>query len=260
MMIRPKKSLGQNYLRDKNIIRKIFEVINPQIDDQLIEIGPGLGALTEELSKIVKNYTAIEIDERVIDDLKENYPQSNIINEDFLKTDLSKFFTGKKLRIVGNVPYNITSPIIFKMIYNRKIIEDSVLMIQHEVAKRLHAKPRTKDYGILSVLLNYFGDVKYCFKVPPSVFIPKPKVDSAVVQIRLKDFEPEVEDKYFISVVKSAFNNRRKTLKNSLSNSIFADTDFNCCTVDISKRAEELSLDEFLKLAKFLLKDSINER
>jgi len=257
MIIRPKKSLGQNYLKDKNIIRKIIDVINPLSDDNLIEIGPGLGALTDELSRIVNNYTAVEIDERVIEKLRENYPELNIINEDILKTDLSKFYADRKLRIVGNIPYNITSPIIFKMIENRTIIKDSVLMIQNEVAQRLHAQQRTKDYGILSVLLNYFGEVKYCFKVPPTVFIPKPKVDSAVVHITLKDFLPEVEDKFVISVVKAAFNKRRKTLKNSLSNSIFADANFKNCPVDISKRAEELSPTDFLKLAKFLLKDSI---
>lgn len=260
MKIIPKKSLGQNYLRDKNIVRKMLEVIAPKSDDNLIEIGPGLGALTNELNKIVNNFTAIEIDQRVISELQNNFADVNFINDDFLKIDLRNFYNDKKLRIVGNIPYNLTSPIIFKMIHNRNIISDSIMMIQNEVALRLNAKPKTKDYGILSVILNYFGSVKYCFKVPPTVFFPKPKVDSAVVHISFKEFDSEIDDGFFISVIKAAFNNRRKTLKNSLSNSIFANTEFNNCTIDTSRRAEELTTDEFIALAKFLLKETHNER
>ena len=175
--VKPLKKFGQNYLLDKNILDKIISEINPHEDDNIIEIGPGTGSLTAKLIPKVNNLTAIEIDSRVIENLKVRFPSLNIIHQDFLKADLKEFASNKnKLRIVGNIPYNLTSPIIFSMIENIDIIDDSVLMVQYEVAKRMTAKKGTKDYGILSVLLNYFADIKLCFKVSPNVFYPKPKV------------------------------------------------------------------------------------
>ncbi len=250
----PLKRFGQNYLQDLNIINKIISEINPQEDDNIIEIGPGKGALTESL--IIKNplLTAIEIDKRVIDNLKLKFPTLNLIEADFLEINLSELFKekSKKLRIVGNIPYNITSPILFKLFENNILIKDAVLMVQYEVAKRMISMPGNKEYGILSVLLNYFGAAKLAFKVSRNVFYPKPNVDSAVVHI---SFDKQRDDKTFnlkfITMVKAAFGNRRKTLKNSLSNSIFAETDFSGCEINLSLRAEQLSVNDFIRLTEF---------
>lgn len=250
----PLKRFGQNYLQDLNIINKIIFEINPQEDDNIIEIGPGRGALTESLLSKNPSLTAIEIDKRVIDELKLKFPTLNLIEKDFLKLNLSELSKekSKKLRIVGNIPYNITSPILFKLFENNILIKDAVLMVQYEVAKRMTSMPGNKDFGILSVLLNYFGTANLAFKVSRNVFYPKPNVDSAVVHI---SFNKQRDDKdfnlKFITMVKAAFGNRRKTLKNSLSNSIFAETDFSGCEINLSLRAEQLSVNDFIKLTEF---------
>jgi 16S rRNA (adenine1518-N6/adenine1519-N6)-dimethyltransferase len=249
-MVKPIKRFGQNFLQDNNIVRKIADIINPEPEDKIIEIGPGLGALTRLLAESGAEVIAIEIDKKLIESLNVNFPQVKIINQDFLKIDLTEF-NSNDLRIVGNIPYNITSPIIFKLIENHNIIRDAVFMVQYEVAKRMTAKKGTKDYGILAVLLNYFAKPEFCFKVSPNVFYPKPKVYSAVVKIEFKKNTDESLDKTFIQIVKAAFGNRRKTLKNSLSNSIFAQLNFSGCEVDLSLRAEQLDVTDFIKLAEF---------
>jgi 16S rRNA (adenine1518-N6/adenine1519-N6)-dimethyltransferase len=221
-----------------------------------VEVGPGTGALTSKLAESRAKIVAIEIDKRVKENLSESFPSVKFYNEDFLKTDLSNIFTsgGRKLRIVGNIPYNLTSPIIFKLLENNNIINDAVFMVQHEVAKRISASPGSKDYGILSVLLHYFSEVKYCFKVSPNVFYPKPKVYSAVVHIFMKDLSVSNEmKKIFINIVKASFGKRRKTLKNSLRDSIFKDIDFSASGVDLTLRAEQLKINNFETLAMFIL-------
>ncbi|MGE5432424.1 MAG: 16S rRNA (adenine(1518)-N(6)/adenine(1519)-N(6))-dimethyltransferase RsmA [Syntrophomonadaceae bacterium] len=254
--IRPLKKFGQNYLQDRNILLKIVEEISPREDDALIEIGPGMGMLTNELYGRVRGLTAVEIDRRVIEDLKDEFPNLRLINEDFLKTDLSFLYKEKQkpLRIAGNIPYNITSPIIFKLIENIPLVEDAVFMVQYEVARRLSAVQGTKDYGILAVILKYFAsDVKLCFKVSPNVFYPRPKVFSAVVHIRFNNTRTDPEfNKLFRSVVKASFGNRRKTLKNSLNNSIFSGINFEESGINLSKRAEELTVEDFIQLTDFL--------
>jgi 16S rRNA (adenine1518-N6/adenine1519-N6)-dimethyltransferase len=255
MNLRPLKRFGQNYLTDPNILKKIVAEISPRDDDNLIEIGPGKGALTGKLLENINSFIAIEIDERVREELSGKFPGLKLISGDFLKIDLQKLYSlkNKKLRVVGNIPYNITSPILFKMIVNNNLIHDSVLMVQHEVAKRIKGKKGTKDYGILSVLLNFFADVRICFKVSPSSFYPKPKVDSAVIHLFFKEIEIMDEMKsLFIQVVKASFGNRRKTLKNSLSNSIFGNINFEDSGIDLTKRAEQLDIEDFLKLSEFL--------
>lgn len=249
------KKFGQNYLADKNILRKIADEVNPQKDDLLLEIGPGYGALTEMLIKSCDRMTSVEIDTRVIDELKTKFPTLNIINQDFLKFDISSllWIPEKKIRVAGNIPYNLTSPILFKLIENRNIVSDAVFLVQDEVAKRINAQKRTKDYGILSVILQYFTTVKYCFKVSPNVFIPKPKVFSAVIHLYFKDTSGQnIDEKLFIQIVKACFGNRRKTLKNSLSNSIFKDVNFSDCPIDLSLRAEQLEINDFIELTKFV--------
>ena len=252
---KPLKRFGQNYLTDPNILRKIVEEIDPNAGDNIIEIGPGLGALTGILLAKVPSITAVEIDNRVGEILKVKFKGIDLISEDFLKTDLSVIYNryNKKLRITGNIPYNLTSPILFRMIENNRIIQDSVLMMQLEVAQRICSTKGTKDYGILAVLLNYFCEIKFCFKVSPNVFNPRPKVWSAVVHFFLKEVElNDQEIKTFIQIVKAAFGNRRKTLKNSLGNSIFNEIDFGCSGIDLSLRAEQIDINDFVILTKFI--------
>lgn len=256
---KPKKRFGQNFLQDENILNKIVKEINPQPDDLIIEIGPGYGALTKSLLSSTNNLTAIEVDKEIAKSLKENFPKLNLINEDFLDIDLSKLSSGKKkLRIVGNIPYNITSPILFKLIENNNLINDAVFMVQYEVAKRMTANRGTKDYGILAVLLNYFTETKLCFKISPNVFFPKPKIFSALVHIYFREVnEPKKFQENFIQIVKAAFGNRRKTLKNSFSNSKFANINFTDSGIDLSLRAEQLEVSDFIKLTNVLMNQSI---
>jgi 16S rRNA (adenine1518-N6/adenine1519-N6)-dimethyltransferase len=252
--VKPLKKFGQNYLTDKNILNKIVNEISPLPGDNLIEIGPGLGSLTGILLERIPELTAVEIDFRVIDELSKKFPAITLIHADFLDLNLEDLFHKKneKLRIAGNIPYNITSPIIFKLINSNQYVRDAVLMMQLEVAKRIVAKKGTKDYGILAVLLQYFTEVKICFKVSPNVFYPKPKVESAVIHLNFKDNCITGEEKtLFIKMVKAAFGNRRKVLRNSLSNGIFADVNFSDAKVDLNLRAEQLEINDFIKLTKF---------
>ena len=259
--IKPLKKFGQNYLKDRNIIAKIMKEISPNPSDYIIEIGPGLGILTNELYKSCRNFTAVEIDKRVIEHLTNLLPALNLLNEDFLKLDLySLVNTSKsKLRVVGNIPYNLTSPIIFKLIDNNRIIDDAVFMVQYEVAKRMTAKKGIKDYGILAVILNFFSVVKLCFNVSPNVFYPKPKIYSAVVHIRFKkDLTDILFNNLFVKVVKACFGNRRKILKNSLINSIFGQINFEASGIDLSLRAEQMDLEDFIVLTKYILQEQKN--
>lgn len=252
--ILPLKRFGQNYLQDQNIIKKIISEIDPKENDFIIEIGPGRGALTKPLIESKTNFTAIEIDKRVIDDLKHQFTDLRLLEADFLGLNLNEFIhtNNQKLRIVGNIPYNITSPILFKLFEYNSIINDAVFMVQYEVARRMTAKMGSKGYGILSVLLEYFGNTSLAFKVSPNVFYPKPNVHSAVVHIYFTgDRNDSGFNSTFKSIVKSSFGNRRKTLKNSLSHGIFADVDFSGCGIDLSLRAEQLTIDDFINLADF---------
>jgi 16S rRNA (adenine1518-N6/adenine1519-N6)-dimethyltransferase len=262
--MKPLKRFGQNYLTDKNILQKIADEINPKFEDTIIEVGPGLGALTELIYPKVQKLTAVEIDKRVIENLQMKFPDLNLISKDFLVVNLEQLLNldtkirTSAFRIVGNIPYNLTSPIIFKLIEARKFISDAVFMVQYEVAKRMTALPRTKDYGIFSVLISAFSNIELCFKVSPNVFYPKPKVFSAVVHLYFNETENVItDDKLFIKVVKSCFSKRRKTLKNSLGSSIFANINFTGCKIDFSKRAEELLLNDFITLTNFIKESEI---
>ncbi len=250
----PLKRFGQHYLKDENIISKIIAEIAPQFDDVIIEIGPGEGALTSRLTTNVNKLLAVEIDNRKYDQLQKKFPNLILIKDDFLRVNLQDIYNKYRqmLRIVGNIPYNITSPILFKMVEQRKIIHDSVLMIQYEVAKRIAAKPSSKDYGVLSVIVQHFAEVNLCFKVSPNVFYPRPKVFSAVIHLTFKkNLYNHQKDEIFINIVKAAFNNRRKMLYNSLKNSIFSNLNFEITGIDLSKRAEQLTIEDFVKLAEF---------
>ncbi len=254
-MLAPKKSLGQNFLRDANVARKIVESLHLRPSDVVVEIGPGQGALTKYLSAQATTVAAIEVDERAIAVLRETLKGDvRLIHSDVLDVSLrslSEEFKSR-LRVVGNIPYNITSDILFWLFDNHDAVEDATLMVQLEVAHRFVAQPRTKDYGILAVSVQLYSRPELLFKVSRNSFYPKPNVDSAVVRLPFKRELPDYNEKLFKAVVRGTFGKRRKTLRNGLRYIGFADQQLDRIAFDLSRRPESLSLEEFLTLAKKL--------
>lgn len=255
------KSLGQNFLIDGNIVRNIADCADIKEDDNVLEIGPGIGTLTEELALRAKKVVAIEIDESLRDLLKESLPYENveIVFSDILKTDIEKLveekFKDEPFKLVANLPYYITTPIITKFIEADLNLQSITIMMQKEVAKRLSAEPSTKDYGSLSVFVQFFCDVKYMFTVSKTSFMPKPKIDSAVVNLKLKDDIVKVDQEKFFKIVKACFSKRRKTILNALSSYGF-DIEksqiikaLELSNIDPKRRGETLSIDEFVVLS-----------
>ncbi|GAB4282678.1 MAG: 16S rRNA (adenine(1518)-N(6)/adenine(1519)-N(6)) -dimethyltransferase RsmA [Marinilabiliales bacterium] len=243
---RPKKRLGQHFLKDNNIAKKIVNAL-PENGFDVIEIGPGRGVLTEFLyDKYGDRLHLVEIDKDLVVFLKNKYPElkKNISNIDFLRID-QRFFTGKK-NIIGNFPYNISSQIFFKILEYREYVPVIVCMIQKEVAQRIVSKPGNKTYGILSVLLQAFYNVEYLFSVPPGVFYPPPKVTSSVIKLSYKNEEPSVDFNKFVNVVKTAFNQRRKMLRNSLNIEPTAKQEK--LKQFLHLRPEQLSVQDFISL------------
>ncbi len=252
--VRPLKKFGQNFLKDKNIVDKIIAEINPVKGDLLVEIGPGMGVLTEELVKTCPDLTAVEIDRRLAEEIRQKYPSISLLEQDILKFDYSEFARRKQgaIRLVGNIPYNISSQILFRALDHRKYIKDIVFMMQFEVAQRIVSGHGNKVYGILSVVLQSVAETVLCFKVPPHVFYPKPDVDSAIIHITMKPEEPEFDFVMFKKVVKAAFGHRRKTLKNALQAGFFLPADLKESPIDLSLRAEALSIADFKILTTYL--------
>ncbi len=257
MSVKAKKHLGQHFLKDEQIAKKIADSLTENGYDTVLEIGPGMGVLTKYL--LQKSYTThvIEIDTESVAYLENTYLNlaPRILSKDFLKIDLSDVFGNKPLAIIGNFPYNISSQIVFKTLENRAQIPEFSGMFQKEVAQRIAEKEGSKTYGILSVLSQAFYDVDYLFTVPPSVFNPPPKVDSGVIRmIRKKNFTLPVDEKLFYRVVKTAFNQRRKMLRSSLksmhlSDKLREDSIF-------AKRPEQLSVAAFIKLTALIEQDA----
>ncbi len=258
MRVKAKKHLGQHFLNDEIIAEKIANSLTENGYNQILEIGPGMGVLTKYLLKKKITTSVIEIDKESVEYLQAHYLNlsNRIINDDFLKIDISKIYNGGQFAIIGNFPYNISSQIVFKMIENKSQIPELCGMFQKEVAKRITGKEGNKVYGIISVLTQAFYHAEYLFTVPPSVFIPPPKVDSGVIRlIRKKDYSLPIDESFFFKVVKTAFNQRRKTLRNSLkslqlSNKLREDTIF-------AKRPEQLSVQEFIFLTQKIANDVI---
>jgi 16S rRNA (adenine1518-N6/adenine1519-N6)-dimethyltransferase len=243
----PKKSLGQNYLTDPNICRKIVSSFNIKPHDIILEIGPGRGEITKYIADLTENVIAVELDKSNCEILEKILPHVRVINTDFLRFDIKEYAAIHKLRVIGNIPYNITSEIIFKLIDNRECITDAQLMVQSEVAGRLTADPGTKQYGITTVQLGAFAEVKSLFKVSRNCFYPPPTVDSRVIHIDFtKSKEHQIRDiSIFRNIVKAAFSSRRKTLRNTLKNFIKD----NIPDIDFARRAESLSVNEFIELS-----------
>ncbi|MEG9327304.1 16S rRNA (adenine1518-N6/adenine1519-N6)-dimethyltransferase [Salinimicrobium catena] len=217
--VRAKKHLGQHFLKDENVASKIAETLSYSGYEHVLEIGPGMGVLTKYLLKKETDVHVIEIDTESVAYLQEHYPplRGKIHEKDFLKYDTREVFGKDQFAIIGNFPYNISSQIVFKMLELRDQIPEFSGMFQKEVAQRICEKEGSKTYGILSVLVQAFYEAKYLFTVPPSVFNPPPKVDSGVLRLtRKEDFSLPCDEKLFFKVVKTAFQQRRKTLRNSL--------------------------------------------
>ena len=248
-----KKKFGQNFLKDSSIIHAIIQSIQPLQNDLLVEIGPGLGALTKPLLEKTKHLFAIELDRDIVNWMQNQYSKNNItiFNEDDLKFNFHQF--DKKIRIVGNLPYNISTPILFKCIEDIKIITDLHFMLQKEVVDRMIAAPSSSEYGRLSVMLQYYFAMEHLVHVPKESFDPEPKVESSFVRLIPYDNYPFVANNIdqFGKVVKEAFSQRRKTIRNTLKNFMSAN-DFENIDINPQLRAENLSVSDFVKISNYL--------
>jgi 16S rRNA (adenine1518-N6/adenine1519-N6)-dimethyltransferase len=254
-MLPPKKSLGQNFLRDENVARNIIDSLKLRAADVVVEIGPGQGALTKYLAAKCSRLVAIEVDERAVRLLHDTFAESiEVVYADVLSVSLSTMFRkeNRRLRVVGNIPYNITSEILFWLFDHHELVEDATLMVQLEVARRFVARTETKDYGILSVLLAYYTEPELLFKVSRNSFFPRPEVDSAVVRLRFRENLQKCDRELLTAVVRSTFGKRRKTLRNGLRYMGFDAAHLDAVPFDLTKRPEELALDEFLNLTELL--------
>jgi 16S rRNA (adenine1518-N6/adenine1519-N6)-dimethyltransferase len=249
---KPRKRFGQNFLIDQHVIGQIVAAINPTPKDNLIEIGPGMAAITEHLVKLCPSMTLVELDRDLIKFLKQkliDYPAVSIINSDALKTNFGALSQGDKMRLVGNLPYNISTPLLFHLLETREQIRDMHFMLQREVVDRLSAAPGQKSYGRLSVMIQYHCRVMPLIPVPPTSFNPAPKVQSAVVRLTPYSEVPYKAEniKLLSQIVSLCFQQRRKTLKNCL-NSFTEYLSPNSTSVDLTQRPEQLSVKEFVTL------------
>jgi 16S rRNA (adenine1518-N6/adenine1519-N6)-dimethyltransferase len=248
-----KKRFGQNFLTDQSVISSLVDAISPRHDDLMVEIGPGLGALTKPLLQKLDMLHVVEVDRDIITWMQKEYVKNNITihNSDALKFDFSNL--GSAIRVVGNLPYNISTPILFHLLDNVKVIIDMHFMLQKEVVERMVAAPSTAAYGRLSVMLQYRLQMDYLFTVPPEAFDPAPKVESAFVRCVPHATLPCIanDEALFAQVVTAAFGQRRKTLRNTLKG-LLDDDGFKTLDIDSQLRAENLSVADFVTIANHL--------
>lgn len=253
-----KKRFGQNFLNDQGVIDSLVAAISPKADDLMVEIGPGLGALTKPLLQKLNMLHVVEVDRDIIDWMQKEYAKNSITihNSDALKFDFSQL--GAHMRVVGNLPYNISTPILFHLLDNVKVITDMHFMLQKEVVERMVAEPSTAAYGRLSVMLQYRLQMEYLFTVPPEAFDPAPKVESAFVRCVPHAKLPFVanDETLFAKIVTAAFSQRRKTLRNTLKG-LLDDADFAVLDIDSQQRAENLSVAEFVAITNHLAAKTI---
>ena len=257
------KSLGQNFLIDDNVIDKILNGARLSEGDNIIEVGPGIGTLTREMGKIADKVVAIEIDKSLIPILKETlgeFDNIEVVNNDILKVNIEELvkekFDNKPIKLVANLPYYITTPIVMKFLEENIPVTDIVVMVQKEVADRMNAKPSTKDYGALSVAVQYYCDTEIVAKAPRHMFIPQPNVDSTVIGLHVREEKKyNVDNKdIFFKTVKASFGQRRKTLLNSLGGLGFLNKDeikevLKQSNIDEKRRGETLTIEEFATLS-----------
>lgn len=259
-----KKDLGQNFLTDENIVLKIVDSLELTDDEVVLEVGPGMGSLTQKLAERAYKVYAVEIDTRAVNMLEETLSEYNnieIINKDILKTDLREILEdaikeNRKIKFISNLPYYITSPILMKVLEDKVMFENIVVMLQKEVATRLNAKVNTKDYSSFTIAVDYYAEVERLFNVPKTVFVPMPKVDSTVLRVvPRKESKVDVDNQdMFFKVVKAAFMNRRKMVFNSLANGLAVNKDLlkNALLnsgLDEKVRAENITIEQFVKLS-----------
>lgn len=266
-----KKSLGQNFIIDPNILDKIVEKADLDKDTGVIEIGPGIGALTQKLAESAGKVVAIEIDQRLIPILNESLAENDnvvVINGDILKLPLDRIIEEqldgyKAIKVVANLPYYITTPIIMKLLEDKLKLGLIMVMIQKEVAERISAAPGSKDYGSLTLAIEYYAKADIAFSVPRKVFLPEPNVDSAVLQLQIRDNPPyKADDEEFLfKVIRASFAQRRKTIYNNLTNNLVGKDQkeevlriLELLNIDQKRRAETLTLKEFVELSNYLLK------
>jgi len=269
--VRPKKNLGQHFLVDLSIARRIADTVDvPFSDIPVLEVGPGMGVMTQFLTRKERPLKVVEIDRESVDYLTANniVDAQQIIAGDFLRMDLSEVFGGHTFVLTGNYPYDISSQIFFKMLDNKDLIPCCTGMIQHEVALRMAAQPGNKQYGILSVLIQAWYDVEYLFTVPPDVFNPPPKVQSAVIRmVRNKVSNIGCDEQLFRRVVKTTFNQRRKMLRVSLKQLLKPDSSLLDPSSEVNKqysqfltlRPEQLSIAQFVELTNLVAKESASD-
>jgi len=251
MSLRKKKSLGQHFLRDQNILRKIVELIAPNSNDNLIEIGPGAGALTTKLLPLVDSLDAIELDKDVIPDLERNCHHDKKLHihlADVLRVDFTQFKA--PIRLVGNLPYNISTPLLFHLIKNINLIKDMHFMLQKEVAERIAASPGSKIYGRLSVMMQYYCEVELLLYIGSGAFSPAPKVASAFIRLIPRKNNPIIasDENKLSDIVRDAFNHRRKTIANGLKKYL-TPSQLEKIGINPGLRPEQLSVDEFVRIA-----------
>lgn len=257
----PRKRFGQNFLHDQNTIAQIVAAIEPHSSDRIIEIGPGQGALTEPLIKHTGKLEVIELDRDLIPRLEKSFANKGeliIHNQDVLKFDFSTLTSDEKsLRIVGNLPYNISTPLLFHLVSYQHLIKDMHFMLQKEVVDRICAPPASKDYGRLSVMMQYYCNTEHLFNVPPDAFNPPPKVDSAIVRLIPRD-KSELsahDEKALATIVQVSFAQRRKTLRNNLKKHL-SDEQIKSLGIDPGCRSETLSLEDFIQLANLYAREN----
>ena len=256
--VKAKKHLGQHFLKDESIAQKIADALNLDGYDEVLEIGPGMGVLTKYLLNKPVNTYVIEIDSESVVYLDENFPKlkGRIIAQDFLKYNINEVFDGKQFAIIGNFPYNISTQIVFKALEYRHQIPEFAGMFQKEVAERICEKKGSKTYGILSVLAQAFYEAEYLFTVDENVFIPPPKVKSGVLRLRRKEnYSLPCNEKLFFNIVKTAFQQRRKTLRNSLKTLNLSDNLREDAIFDL--RPEQLSVEQFVSITQKIAADGV---
>lgn len=252
-----KKSLGQNFLIDKNFVDKIVDAADIE-NQNVLEIGPGIGTITYEMAKQAKKVVAIEIDQSLIPILDENleeFANAKVINQDILKTDLKKLveeeFNGESFKVVSNLPYYITTPIIEMLITTGLPCDDMTIMVQKEVAERMVAGESDKEYSSLSVFIKFYTEAEVITNLPKSVFMPQPKIDSTILNLKLRIYDENVNQDLLFKLVRAGFNKRRKTILNSMSDVIEKDRlkeAFAKVNLAENLRAENLSIDDFINL------------
>jgi len=255
---RARKRFGQNFLQDANVINQIIKAINPKIENHVVEIGPGLGALTDELIGHCF-LTVIELDRDLVNKLERKYSQHKnfeIHQGDALKFDFSKIVKDnltEKIKLVGNLPYNISTPLIFYLLKYKDLIADMHFMLQKEVVERITSEPGSKTYGRLSVILQYACETNHLFNVEPEAFKPAPKVDSAIIRIKPREIiaEPVADEFLFQRLVTQAFSQRRKTIRNTLK-TLASDTQLQAAQIDPGVRPETVSVQNYVRLTNIL--------